>query len=83
MNKITIENKSGNPNVVFMYEMPLGSIGVCLDSGFMGTVVRRSVCKDQFLVENLSNQGKDRCWMNNNCNIRVNLLSDAEIKVII
>ena len=84
MNKITIEYETPCKNkIVEMKDMPLGSIGKIIENGmYKDTIVRRTNCTSPFLVENLSNPGKDKCWSSPNTTM-VKLLPDAEIKVII
>lgn len=84
MNKITIEYETPCKNkIVKMKDMPFGSIGKIIENGmYKDTIVRRTNCTSPFLVENLSNPGKDKCWSSPNTTM-VNLLPDAEIKVII
>lgn len=84
MNKITIEYETPCKNkIAKMKDMPLGSIGKIIENGmYKDTIVRRTNYTSPFLVENLSNPGKDKCWSSPNTTM-VKLLPDAEIKVII
>lgn len=84
MNRITIEYGTPCKNkIVKMKNMPFGSIGKIIENGmYEDIIVRRTNCTSLFLVENLSNPGKGKCWSDPNTTM-IELLPDAEIKVII
>lgn len=70
-------------NVVSMFDMPLGSIGVIVSGLYKGGVVRRTCSMAHFLVESFDKSaGVDACWDCDGCQtIMVKILPEAYITV--
>ncbi len=89
MNKITIEDrngkeKEGSTEVLTMDGMKLGELGKVKSGIFCGDIVRRVSVPHTFIIENLSKNNALNHWYDgDDMEIEIELLPDAEIKVII
>jgi hypothetical protein len=81
-NPIIIKDQIIASNEIVARDMPLGSIGRVIGHGeYFGLIVRRTY-STTFVIENLSDPGPEKTW-SGSCSLRIQLLPDAEIRVIL
>lgn len=86
MNKIIIKEKKeeAEKNIIMMKDMPLGSIGRIIGDKYHrhNAIVRRTLSKKQFCVEDLTINKEGHCWILEP-KLKVQLLPDAIMKIYI